>query len=159
MLGQVQEGMAHIREGIAAEQSAGVHCCLSGVLGFLAEAQARAGKQGEGLATLAEALALVEETDERHFEAELNRVRAEILLMQGDEAGAEASFETAIAVARRQQARSWELRATTGLARLWQAQCRADEARQMLAEIYGWFTEGHDTPDLKEAKALLDELA
>ena len=108
---------------------------------------------------------MVEEMDERYFEAELYRLRGELLLMQGDDVEAEASlhqaescFQHAIEVARHQQAKSWELRATTSLARLWQKQGRVDEARQMLAEIYGWFTEGFDTPDLKEARTLLDEL-
>jgi predicted ATPase len=159
MLGQVQEGMADIREGMAAEQSTGVRCYLSGVLGFLAEAQAKAGQPEEGLATLAEALTLVAETDERYFEAELHRVRAELLRMQGNEADAEASLQHAIEVARRQSARSWELRATTGLARLWQRQGKIDEAHRILAEIYGWFTEGFDTPDLQEARELLKELS
>jgi predicted ATPase len=102
---------------------------------------------------------LVEQTNERHWEAELYRLRAELLLKQGDDAGAEASLQKAVEVARRQSAKSWELRATTSLARLWQEQGRMDEARQMLAEIYGWFTEGFDTPDLQEAKALLEELS
>ena len=79
--------------------------------------------------------------------------------MQGDHAEAEASFDKAIEVARRQRARSWQLRATTSLARLWQEQGKTNEARQVLGEIYGWFTEGFDTPDLKQAKALLEELA
>ena len=78
--------------------------------------------------------------------------------MQGDEDGAEADLHKAIEVARRQQARSWELRATTSLARLWQSQGKVDDARQILDQIYGWFTEGFNTPDLQEAKALLDEL-
>jgi predicted ATPase len=159
MLGQVQEGMAQVREGMAALQSVDVRCYLPGTLHFLAEAQAKAGHPEEGLATLAEAFALVEETDERHWEAELYRLRAELLLMQGDEAEAEASFHKAIEVARRQQAKSWELRATVSLCRLWRQQGRMDEARQMLAEIYGWFTEGFDTPDLQEAKALLEGLS
>jgi len=159
MLGQVQEGMAQMREGMAARQSMGVRLDLSAKLGSLAEAQAKAGQPEEGLATLAEALAFVEETNERHWEAELFRLRAELLLMQGDDAEAEASFHKAIEVARRQQARSWELRATVSLCRLWREQGRMDEARQMLAEIYGWFTEGFDTPDLQEAKALLKELS
>ena len=158
MLGQVQEGIAQMREGMAALQSVGVRCYLPGTLCTLAEAQAKAGHPGEGLTTLAEVLALVEGTDERHWEAELYRLRAELLLTQGDETGAEASFHRAIEVARRQSARSWELRATVSLCRLWQGQGRMDEARQMLAEIYGWFTEGFDTPDLLEARALLDEL-
>ncbi|MDH4135985.1 MAG: AAA family ATPase, partial [Anaerolineae bacterium] len=159
MLGQVREGMAQMREGMAAMQSAGVRLNLSAKLGSLAEAQAKAGQPEEGLATLAEALDMVEETDERYWEAELYRLRAELLLMQGDDAEAEASFHKAVEVARRQNAKSWELRAAIGLARLWQKQGRVDEARQMLAEIYGWFTEGFDTPDLQEAKALLEELS
>jgi DNA-binding SARP family transcriptional activator/predicted ATPase len=157
-LGQVQEGMAQIREGMAAFRSLGGRCNFTGTLRSLAEAQARAGQPEEGLDTLAEALALVAETGERHSEAELYRVQAELLLLQRDEAGAEASLLTAIEVARRQQAKSWELRATTSLTRLWQAQDRTEEARRMLAEVYGWFTEGFDTPDLQEAKALLDAL-
>jgi DNA-binding SARP family transcriptional activator/predicted ATPase len=165
-LGQVQEGMAQMREGMAVDQSMGVRLYLSETLGSLAEAQAKAGQPEEGLTTLAEALALVEQTDERHWEAELYRLKGELLLMQGDEAEAEASFhqaescfQHAVEVACRQQAKSWELRATVSLCRLWQKQGRMGEARQMLAEIYGWFTEGFDTPDLQEAKALLEELS
>ena len=101
----------------------------------------------------------MEQTDERHWEVDIYRLKGELLLLQGDEAGAEASFHKAIEVARRQQAESLELRAAMSLARLWQQQGRMDEARQMLAEIYGWFTEGFDTPDLREAKALLEELS
>jgi predicted ATPase len=159
MLGQVQEGMAQLREGIAACRSYGGKRHLPGRLSSLAEAQAKAGHPGEGLATLAEALALVEETGERHWEAELYRLRAELLLAQGDEAEAEASLRKAVEVAHRQIAKSWELRATASLCRLWQEQGKVDEARQMLAEIYDWFTEGFDTPDLRNAKTLLDALA
>ena len=159
MLGQVQEGMAHIREGMAVRRSKGGHCHLAGAVGSLAEAQAKVGQPEEGLVTLAEALALVEETDERDWEAELHRLRAELLLMHGDEAEADASFHKAIEVARRQNAKSWELRATTSLTRLWQAQGKQEEARQQLAEIYDWFTEGFDTPDLTEARTLLDDLS
>jgi predicted ATPase len=101
----------------------------------------------------------VEQTDERHWEVELYRLKGELLLMQGDDAEVEASLQKAIEVARCQSAKSWELRATVSLCRLWQEQGRMDEARQMLAEIYGWFTEGFDTPDLQEAKALLEELS
>jgi predicted ATPase len=102
---------------------------------------------------------VVEETGERYYEAEIHRLKGELLLMQGDEAEAETSFHKAIEVARRQSAKSWELRATVSLCRLWQKQGKVDEARQMLAEIYGWFTEGFDTPDLQEARALLEELS
>jgi predicted ATPase len=114
----------------------GIRCYQSGVLCCLAEVQARAGQAQEGLSTLAEALSVVEETDEHHREAELWRVRAQLLPMQGDEAEAEASFHKAIEVARRQSARSWELRAATALARLWQAQGKIGEVRRMLAGIY-----------------------
>jgi predicted ATPase len=159
VLGQVQEGMAQMREGMAACQSRDVELYLPKTLCSLAEAQAKAGHPEEGLITLAGALALVEETDERHWEAELYRLKGELLLAQGNDAQAEASLEKAIQVAQHQQAKSWELRATVSLARLWQKQGRIDEARQMLAEIYGWFTEGFDTLDLQEARALLEELS
>jgi predicted ATPase len=159
MLGKAQEGIAQMREGVAVYQSRGVRCYLSGTLRSLAEAQAKAGHPEEALTTLAEALTLVEQTDERHWKAELYRVKGELLLMQGDETGAEASLHKAIEVARCQQAKSWELRATVSLCRLWQGQGRIEEARQMLAEIYGWFTEGFDTLDLKAARAVLGELS
>ena len=159
MLGQVQEGMAQMREGIAGLQSTGTRFYSSGRLCSLAEAQAKTGHPEEGLITLAEALALVEQTDERYWEAELYRLKGELLLMEGDDTEAEASFHRAIKVARRQQAKSWELRATVSLARLWQEQGKVDEARQMLAGVYGWFTEGFDTLDLKEARAVLEELS
>jgi DNA-binding SARP family transcriptional activator/predicted ATPase len=159
MLGQVQEGMAQMGEGMAAAQSKNIKVSLPGTLSSLAEAQAKVGQADEGLATLAQALALVKETDERHWEAELHRLRAELLLMQGDDDEAEASLEKAIEVARRQNAKSWELRATISLARLWRNQGRTADARQVLGRIYGWFKEGFDTPDLKEAKVLLNELS
>jgi class 3 adenylate cyclase/predicted ATPase len=159
MLGQVQEGMALIREGIAEWQSMGARCWLPGYYRFLAEAQAKAEQPGEGLTTLVKALAVVEETGERHWEAELYRLQAELLLVQGDEDEAEANLHKAIEVARRQQARSWELRATTSLARLWRKQGRVDEAREMLAQIYDWFSEGFDSADLIEARTLLEELS
>ncbi|MFN2227429.1 MAG: BTAD domain-containing putative transcriptional regulator, partial [Anaerolineae bacterium] len=158
LLGQLEEGMAQLREGMAIHRAGDKACSLPPALSFLAEAQAASGRPKEALATLAEALALVEETDERHWEAELHRLRAELLLSQGDESGAEASLHQALDVARRQGARSWELRAATGLARLWQGQGRGAEARSLLAGVYGWFTEGFETPDLQVARALLDEL-
>jgi predicted ATPase len=166
MLGQVHEGIAQMREAMTAIQSSGAWCYLSETLCSLAKAQAEAGLPEESLTTLAQALAFVKETDQRHSEAELLRLRAELLLAQGRDAEVEArlqesdhSFQRAIEVARRQQARSWELRATTGLARLWQEQGKQHQARQALAEIYGWFTEGFDTTDLREAKALLNQLS
>jgi predicted ATPase len=103
----------------------------------------------------------VERTKERWWEAEVNRIAGEIALMgpQNDSAKAEAHFERALAVTRQQQAKSWELRAAMSLARLWRDQGKVREARELLAPVYGWFTEGFDTLDLKEAKALLDELS
>ena len=101
------------------------------------------------------------ETEEHFYEAELHRLRAELLLMRADpdREGAERYFHKAIEIARRQSAKSWELRTTTSLARLLRDTNRRDEARALLAEIYNWFTEGFDTADLKDAKALLDELS
>jgi predicted ATPase len=158
MLGQVQEGIAQMREGIAA-RSIGERCHMTGVLRSLAEAYAKAVQPEEAVTTLDEALSLVEQTGERHWEAELYRLNGELLLMQGDEAEAEASFDRAVEVARRQQAKSWELRATTSLARLWKKQGKQEEAREVLSGIYGWFTEGFATADLVEAKALLEQLS
>jgi len=104
---------------------------------------------------------MVAETGERFYEAELYRIRGELLLTQAapDEAGAEASFRKAIEVAQHQSAKSLDLRAAASLARLWQRQGKREQARQLLEPVCGWFTEGHDTVDLKETKALLDELA
>jgi DNA-binding SARP family transcriptional activator/predicted ATPase len=161
MLGQVEEAIALMRKGMAAKDSSGARVNLTGTLCALAEAQAKAGQPGEGLSSLAQALDLVQETDERYYEAELHRVRGELLRTRhapGDEAEAEAAFHKAVEVARRQQAKSWELRATVSLCRLQQQQGRGAQARQALAKIYGCFTEGFDTADLREARDLLEEL-
>ena len=110
---------------------------------------------------LAEALAIVQDTEERNWEAELHRWKGELLVMQkGQKVGeAEECFQRALDTARRQQAKSLELRAAMSLSRLWQKKRKQKEAHQLLGEIYGWFTEGFDTADLKEAKTLLEELA
>jgi predicted ATPase len=127
---------------------------------LLAEAYRQAGMVSEGLAIVEEALALIRATGCVMDEPEFHRLRGELLLMRGGaETEVEDCFRHAIEVARRQQARSWELRATTSLCRLWQKQGKESEARPVLAAIYGWFTEGFGTRDLQEAKALLDELA
>jgi adenylate cyclase len=157
--GHLEQGIAEMQEGMEHSESAPERCHKTTCLCTLAEILAKAGRLEDGLGTLSKALAFVEETSERYAEAELHRVRAELLLMQGNETDAETSLHKAIEIARRQSAKSWELRATTSLARLWQRQGKVDEARQALAEIYGWFTEGFDSADLKEAKDLLDELA
>jgi predicted ATPase len=159
LLGQAEEAIALMHTGIMARQAVGARCYLAGILASLAEAQAAVGHLEVGLNTIAEALAFVEQSDERHWEAWLHCLRAELLLQHSDEAQAEASLQQAIAVARRQQARSWELRATIRLARLWQAQGRGEEARQVLSAVYGWFSEGFDTPDLRDAQALLLDLS
>jgi predicted ATPase len=126
---------------------------------MLAEAYAGAGRIEDALRALDEGLPYAE-TEEPYYEAELHRLCGELLLMRGNpnEHEAERHFRRAIEIARQQQAKSWELRATTSLARLLAKQGKRAEARTMLAEVYGWFTEGFDTADLKDAKALLDEL-
>jgi predicted ATPase len=119
------------------------------------------GQPEEGLTWLAEALTLVDKTGERWFEPEIYRSKGALLLQQSvdNHAEAQACFHRALDIARRQQAKSLELRATTSLGRLWQQQGKRAEAHDLLAEVYSWFTEGSDTTDLREAKALLDELA
>ena len=121
-----------------------------------------AGRRAEGLAAIAEALALVEGAGERYYEAEIWRIKGELLLKaaaSNAQAEAESCYRKAIEIARQQSAKMWELRAATSLARLWRHQGKIVEAQQMLAGIYGWFTEGFDTADLQKAKALLEELS
>ena len=130
-------------------------------LSSLARAYAEVGQFDDAWRSIGEALTLIEKTKERWFEAEVHRIAGEIALKSPEpEAGkAEAYFERALTIARQQQAKSWELRAAMSMARLWRDQGKRDEARELLAPVYGWFTEGFDTRDLKEAKALLGELA
>jgi predicted ATPase len=116
------------------------------------------GQVDEGLKFLAEAERVIESTEERCSEAELHRVRGDLLTLCGDSKTAEASFQTAVDVARHQEAKLFQLRASARLARLWRDQGRTAEAHNLLAPIYRWFTEGFNAPDLIEAKALLDEL-
>jgi predicted ATPase len=158
--GQGEAGIALMRQGQAAWQAMGGELHQPYFLALLAEAYGTIGQTDKGLAVLAEALARVERTDERLYEAELYRVKGELLLRQAvpDVLQAEACFQQALAIASRQQATSWELRAAMSLARLWQGQGKHAEARQLLAPIYNWFTEGFDTADLREAKGLLEAL-
>ena len=123
-------------------------------------AYAELGKFDDAWRCIGDAMSAIETTKERWFEAEINRIAGEIALMspEPDMAKAEEYFERALAVARQQQAKSWELRAAMSMARLWRDQGKPQQARELLAPVYGWFTEGFDTLDLKEAKALLDEL-
>jgi predicted ATPase len=158
--GRSEEGLAQMRQGLDVLQAMGTDFHRPHFLAFLSEALARAGKPDEGLGVLSEALAFAERTGERYLEAELHRLNGELLLMkERSERAAEASFLRAIDTAERQRAKSLELRAVTSLARLWRKQGRTQDARERLSAIYAWFTEGFDSPDLKEAKALLDELA
>jgi predicted ATPase len=130
-------------------------------LSHFARACAELGEFNEAWTYIDEAMTAAETTKERWYEAELHRIAGEIALMSSerDAAKAQACFERALAVARAQQAKSWELRAAMGLALLWRDQGKRDEARDLLAPVYSWFTEGFDTLDLKQARALLDELA
>ncbi|MFC1717949.1 AAA family ATPase, partial [Candidatus Poribacteria bacterium] len=158
--GQMDEGIGLIKQGIDAWRATGAELPMPGWYSMLAEMLGKSGQVEEGLAVLDEALAIVDRTGERWRDAELCRLKGELLLMQGDNAAeVEAYFHQTIEIARRQQARSWELRAVISLSRLWQKQGKSEEARQMLQEIYDWFTEGFGTKDLQEAKALLEELS
>jgi predicted ATPase len=129
-------------------------------LSYLARANAEIGQPDDARRWIGEAMAAVETAKERWCEAEVNRIAGEMALLSAepDVAKAESYFERALAVAREQQAKSWELRAAMSMARLWRDRGKRDEARDLLAPVYGWFTEGFDTLDLKEAKALLAEL-
>jgi DNA-binding SARP family transcriptional activator/predicted ATPase len=164
-----EEWIAQIRQGLADYLATGGKLARPVLLCHLADAYGRLGQHEAGLAVVDEALAAVNSTGERWWEAELYRLKGALLLKWdedssmkdeiGDACLPEACFQTAIEVARRQQSKSWELRATVSLSRLLQRQGRREEARQMLAEIYGFFTEGFDTPDLREAGALLEALS
>jgi DNA-binding NtrC family response regulator/predicted ATPase/class 3 adenylate cyclase len=183
---QGMEGIAQIRAGLAAWRATGAELVRPYFLALLAEAYRKAGQTEEGLNALAEALATVHDSGERWWEAELYRLKGELLRMQAARTGgsrtaptetpmlaetdigrpgrlpllieAETCLLHALEIAQRQQAKSLELRAALSLSRLWEQQGKGDVARQLLAETYGWFTEGFDTADLKEAKALLDDL-
>jgi predicted ATPase/predicted Ser/Thr protein kinase len=159
--GESNEGVARIRRGMAVFRATGSAMFVPFYFNELAESLGKAGQAEEGLAVLDEARTLVERTGERFYEAELHRLNGELLLKQGaNEVDVERHYQKAIEVARHQNARSLELRATVSLCRMRQArgtQDKREEARQMLEAIYGWFTEGFDTADLQEAKALLEE--
>ena len=159
--GEATMGIANIRDGLAAAEAAGTRLFRPFYLALLAEALALAGKIEEGLGTLGDALAKAAVSGQRGWDAEIHRLRGELTgrLPYPDPAKAEDSFRTALAIAREQGTRGYELRAATSLARLWREQGRRGEARDLLARVYSSFTEGFDTADLKEAKALLDELA
>lgn len=162
--GKGKEGIAQIRQALAILPTTGTELDRPYFLTLLAEVYGKVEQAEEGLSVLDEALGIVDKTRERVYEAEVYRIKGELALRAGEkEKGgkgeeAEGCFLRAIAIAQKQQAKSLELRAVMSLARLWQSQGKTAEARQMLAEIYGWFTEGFDTKDLQEAKGLLEEL-
>jgi predicted ATPase len=157
---EIESGITEMRRGLAALQATGMELQVPHCLGLLASACTRANDPA-ALDLLAEALERVDRTEERWFEAELYRLKGEALLALSPERSAEAEvdYRQALVVARSQGARVWELRAATSLARLWRDQGRLAEAHDLLAPVYGWFTKGFDTPDLEDARALLDALA
>ena len=157
-LGQQTEGIADLRAGTAARSGLGGHVLNGMWLGFLAEAHLQAGQLGDARAALDQAAEASAATGECHYQAELCRLRGLVLAETGETAEAAAWFQQAIDTARSQQAKSLELRAAMSLARLWCEQGRRAQARYLLAPVYGWFTEGFETADLREAKALLDDL-
>jgi class 3 adenylate cyclase/predicted ATPase len=159
--GKAANAIPMITSTMKAFRSTGSTLWMPSFLSYLARAYAELGRSNDAWRCISEAMTVVETSKERWCEAEVNRIAAEIALKspEPETEKAEAYFERALAVARKQQAKSWELRAAVSMARLWRDQGKRDEARDLLAPVYGWFTEGFDTLDLKEAKALLDELS
>jgi predicted ATPase len=153
--------MAQVRQGIAAFRATGAAVFIPYFCTVLADVSAYLGHPEDGLQALVEAYTLVEQHEERWWEAEIARLRGVLLLKQikTSQAEAETWLQRALDVARRQEAKSLELRAAMSLSRLWQQQGKQVEAWELLGEVYGWFTEGFDTADLQEARALLAELS
>ena len=156
--GGVAEGISLLRSGSAAYRATGAQLWMPYYTVFLARACEIAGQIKEALAHLGDAFRIAERTGERWFAAELHRHKGRLLLRQGHAEAAEELYRKALSIAVEQEAKLWELRAAVSLARLRRDQGRRAEARDLLAPIYGWFTEGFDTPDLKEAKSLLENL-
>jgi class 3 adenylate cyclase/predicted ATPase len=156
--GELTEGMSLLRAGLIAYRATRAELYVPHYIALLAAACEIAGQDEEGLVLLNDALQIVERTGERWLEAELNRRKGQLLLRQGYSDDAEELYRKALSIAQEQEAKLWELRASVSLARLCRDQCRHAEARDLLGPVYGWFTEGFDTPDLKRAKALLEEL-
>jgi predicted ATPase len=154
-------GITQLRQGVRASQGAGIGVYQPYWLALLAEADAQVGQPEDGLTALEESFAVMHATEEYLHHAELHRIKGTLLLACSEDrhAEAEACYHQALDVARRQQAKSWELRAATSLARLWKSKNKRQEAYHLLVPVYNWFTEGFDTADLQEAKALLQELA
>src|SRR5712691_5686884 len=159
--GQARDGIAQIHQGLIAYRTTGAEVLRPYWLALLAEAYGTLGEPETSLAVLTEALTLTDTTGERWYAPELYRLKGALLLQQSldHQADAETCFVQAMTIAQNQSAKSWELRAATSRARRWQQQGKRQEAHDLLAPVYNWFTEGFDTADLKEAKALLEELA
>jgi predicted ATPase len=159
--GDLGAGLGEMRRGLAAKEVTGARLKIPFYLGLMADLHGRAGHGDEALRLVEDALARVEATGERWFQAELHRLKGEVLLRTAaaDVTAAEACFREALRVAQGQGARWWELRATASLARLWAERGERRKAHDLLAPVHGWFIEGSDTPDLKGAKALLEQLA
>jgi predicted ATPase len=150
-------GLAPMHQALTAVAALGIHIARPFCLLPLAEAAWHTGEVAEGLRLLDDALTELESTGQGYLLPEAHRLRGTFLLGQEDAVGAEACFRQALDVARRQQARSWELRAATSLGRLWHQQGKREEVHDLLADVYGWFTEGFDSIDLQEAHALLEQ--
>jgi predicted ATPase len=157
--GDFAEGIVQMREGISELRSMGTLFSLLSLFAGLADAFARCGNVDDGLAVIEEGLAMMRSGGENFSLPEIHRIQGKLLLAGSDRDAAEAAFREALSIARAQQAKSLELRAATSLARLWRDQGRRAEALDLLTPIYGWFSEGFDTLDLKEAKAMLEEPA
>ena len=158
--GKVKEGIAQMRQSLAIMEATGTMTCFSRLRARVADACRKAGALEEGLSAVDWAFEAVEKYDERYMEAELYRLKGELLRMRGEpEKEVEKYFRQAIEISRQRLAKSWELRATMSLSRLWQSQGKREEAKKALKEVYSWFTEGFTTPDLIEAKALLEGLS
>jgi predicted ATPase/class 3 adenylate cyclase len=157
-IGQADDGVELLTKAVSSIRAAGAVICTPMWLTHLAGAHGCAGHPFEGLSRLAEAGEIIEATDERHHQAEVYRLQGDLMNATGDQEAAERSYRRAIGAAERQNAKGLEVRAATSLARLWRDQDKRTEARDLLAPVYGWFTEGFDTPVLEEAKNLLDEL-
>jgi predicted ATPase len=158
--GQREQGIDQMKQGLDLSQAVNNILALPHFPTMLAEAHGEERQTEEGLTVLAVSLTTTDKTGVRFYEAELHRLKGELLLQQSPDNTAEAEFcfQQALEVSRRQEAKSLELRTATSLARLWQSQDKRQEAYDLLAPVYGWFTEGFDTADLIDAKALLDEL-
>jgi predicted ATPase len=157
--GHVAEGISLMHSGLAAYRSTGAEMWIPYHTALCARASEIAGQIEESLALLDDALRLSQRTGECWFAAELDRHKGQLLLRQGHSEAAEELYRKALGIAQEQGAKLWELRAAESLARLWRDRGKGAEARDLLAPVYGWFTEGFDTADLKDAKALLEELA